>query len=747
MSVQEPNITAGLNPAQREAVSHKGTPLLVVAGAGSGKTRVVTSRIAHLMATGISPRRILAITFTNKAAGEMRDRVETMLGHSGAWVSTFHSMCARLLRSEIHLMGMSRDYSIYDRTNTLRAVREATAEVGLSTTRWRPESVSSAISSFKNACEGPDDVPQGDFHNRNISEIYRVYQEICRRNNAVDFDDLLLHTVHLLEDEEQVKDAWSKRFDHILIDEYQDTNSAQYRIVRALTGGGAELCAVGDPDQSIYAWRGADIRNILEFQRDFPDTHVVRLEENYRSTKVILLAASGLIAQNTERIERDLWSKRESPHKVKLLVRADEELEATDVAKEIESLRKEDNREWNEFAVFYRTNAQSRAFEDVFILNSIPYAIIGSIAFYERKEVKDTIAYLRLLSNPADNLAFRRVVNTPTRGIGDKTVELLSQRAREEGIPLAEAALREEIRASLSTRARKALTEFSRMWLELQSMASAEMPVADVVDGVLRRSGYLASLNPLEEDDADRIDNLDQIVAKATAFDEKEPDGDLTSFLEEVSLVADVDDYDEKADRVVLMTLHAAKGLEFGVVFVSGMEEGLLPHGRSIESGDTTQIEEERRLAYVGMTRAKDRLYLTRCRRRFMRGTSQLAAASRFISEIPDANVEREPDDDGIDIPGFDFNRSVEDDDVGIAPEKPEPGSEEPGGVRRVYDEDADMILPHELEEGDRVEHKRFGRGVIAQLQGSGLSAKVVVDFHAAGRKKLVLEYARLRRI
>jgi len=734
-------ILSGLNDAQREAVVHSGSPLLVVAGAGSGKTRVVTCRIAHLMASGVEPYRILAITFTNKAAGEMRERIEGLVGPSDAWISTFHSMCARALRREIHRLGYDRSYSIYDRDDTLRCIREATAEVGLSPTRWRPESLCAAISSYKNACEGPDEVPSGDYRSRNIAEVYRVYQDICRRNNAVDFDDLLVLMVRLLEDEPEVRQYWQGRFRHVLIDEYQDTNRAQYRIVRALASGGAELSAVGDPDQSIYAWRGADVRNILEFQKDFPGTKIVRLEENYRSTEVILSAASGLIRQNTERIDRELWSKRASDVKVTTLVRADEELEAAEVASTIERLRNEDNLNYQDFAIFYRTNAQSRPFEDVFVLKSIPYALLGSISFYERKEIKDAIAYLRLLANPADDLAFRRAVNTPTRGIGDKTVMALRERAAAKGVALAEALLDGEVRSSFGSRAKRALDGFASILTELRKVASTSLSVAEIIRETLRISGYVASLD--EFNDVGRAENLDQLVAKAAAFDEKEPESGLADFLAEVSLVADVDEWDEKADRVALMTLHSAKGLEFGVVFVTGMEEGLLPHARSIESGEPAEIEEERRLAYVGMTRAKDRLFLTRCRRRYLRGVSQLAAASRFISELPEEALER-GDEDEVEFGADPFAAETE---AGPAYERPEPGSEEPGGVRRVYDEDADLIMPHEIEPGDRVNHRKFGLGVVVEMQGSGLSGKVIVDFTSVGPKKLVLEYARLTRL
>ncbi|MHC4915598.1 MAG: ATP-dependent helicase, partial [Planctomycetota bacterium] len=629
----------GLNPAQREAVLHRGSPLLVVAGAGSGKTRVVTRRIAHLVATGTRPYSIMAVTFTNKAAGEMRERVAELLGEDApVWVATFHSTAARILRREDGGLRRTRDFTIYDQEDSTAIVKSVLGELRLDDSEFQPRSVLGFIDGCKRDGVGPEEAPGHGYRGRKLVDAYALYEERLRAANALDFNDLLGELLRLFREAPAALDRYRRRFEHLLVDEYQDTNSVQYELVRLLAGEGGGLCAVGDPDQSIYGWRGARIENILSFEKSFPGTKIVRLEQNYRSTRPILEAAGALIEHNRARIERGLWTDKEQGRSVELFVGLDEQHEAEEIARRIGEAAA-GGRSHGSFAIFYRTNAQSRAFEEVFLRNAVPYVLVSGTAFYQRAEVKDALAYLRLAVNPSDEVSFRRAVNRPPRGMGAGAQARLVSGAAARGCSLMAAARSSEVREALPPRARKCLESFVAV---IDAAGGAETyPVEPVIRTILEESGLLERFAAQEE--TDRVENLNELAAAAGEYDFVNPDGSLAGFLEQVALVADIDRWDEKAERVSLMTLHAAKGLEFPVVFVTGLEEGLLPHFRNMgwnaEPG-REDIEEERRLLYVGMTRAREELVLTlaRSRRRF--GPSQAASASRFIGELPAERIE-----------------------------------------------------------------------------------------------------------
>ena len=587
----ESDILAGLTEPQREAVTHIEGPLLVIAGAGSGKTRVITRRVAYLASQGVPPRRILAVTFTNKAAGEMRERIEQLCGTKGAWVSTFHSLCARMLRISAEAAGLEPNFTIYDRADQLTAVRDALRRLEIDQADIRPASALQTISNAKTKLLSPSQYAAavGGFREERLAKTYRLYQEILDANAALDFDDLLMRVARLLESDEASLDRWQRRFDFLLIDEYQDTNRAQYRIAARLAGRHQNLCATGDPDQSIYGWRGADIQNILDFEKDFPSARVVRLEQNYRSTKRILQAADTLIAKNALRIERSLWTENEQGVPVRFLHLADADEEADRIVGEIRR-RGVDGRGWGEIAVFYRTNAQSRRLEEALVLDSLPYRLVGAVEFYGRQEIKDLLAYLRSCVNVRDSLSLERVINTPSRGIGARTIERLKQWASESGRPLSAAVASVEEIPTLSSRAKKAVRAFADVIEGLRK--GADGPVGELCRRVLDETGYAVWLK--SPDNEERRENVAELLNKADDFDATNPGAGLGGFLTEVSLVSDVDNLDGAAEAVTLMTLHAAKGLEFPVVFLTGVEEGLLPHTNSM--GSDAEIEEERRL-------------------------------------------------------------------------------------------------------------------------------------------------------
>ncbi len=631
------SILDGLNPQQKEAATHLSGPVLVLAGAGSGKTRVLTHRFAHLVSRGVDPSRILAITFTNKAAGEMKSRLRSIVGTLGrdAWVSTFHSACVRILRRDYDKIGGKRNFTIFDTDDQLTVVREALKELNLNDKKYSPHAVLATISRAKNNLQDPAGMAKGaaGFFEERCAEVYRIYQRKLRESGALDFDDLLFETVRLLRERPDVLDHYRKLFQYILVDEYQDTNRAQYEIVNMLAAEHRNVFVVGDDDQGIYKFRGADIRNILEFERDYPDSKVIKLEQNYRSTQSILDAAWHVIKNNASRMEKRLWT-RSGPGQPVIYYRAPDQLtEAVFVSGEIRRIRETFGLPYSSFAVLYRTHAQSRTFEQVFLSANIPYSIVGGLRFYERKEIKDVLAYLRLIENPADVVSLRRAVNSPKRGLGEKSVERVVAFASTQGITALEAMGRAcEIEGLQSSAARKAM-ELYNLIGSLKESAGRGLFL--LIDNILQRTGYLASLEAEGTIEATtRVENLKELLNVAREFESAAGENAVDAFLESVALTTDADSYDESQETVAMMTLHTAKGLEFPVVFMTGMEEGLFPHMRSI--GDEEELEEERRLCYVGMTRAKELLYLTGARGRMMYGEMMPAIESRFIKEIPD---------------------------------------------------------------------------------------------------------------
>ncbi len=699
----------GLNPPQREAVQHVEGPLLILAGAGSGKTRVITRRVAWLLsAAGVRPHEIIAITFTNKAAREMRERVEALVPERGVWVSTFHSTCARILRREIEVLGgFTRNFTIYDTYDRNQLIKRIVGELGYDATRFRPQAIGAWISERKNEAPADGDVAEGAMEHEVFEAVEAAYGKTMRKNNALDFDDLLLVTQRIFRDHPGVRDAYARRFRFVMVDEYQDTNRVQYLLTRALASFHGNIAVCGDPDQSIYAWRGADLRNILDFEEDFGAAKVIKLEQNYRSTGNILKAAQGLIAQNQSRKEKDLWTDRGDGEKVGVVVCADENDEGDEIARQVRTLL-ESGRRADECAVFYRANFMQRALERALRLASIPYQIVGGLEFYARKEIKDLISYLHLLVNPADDVACARVLNVPQRGVGDKSVLELAAWAAERGVPLLAACGSDEALGVLRGRAKKGAAEFARTIAELAPLASA--PAAEALERVIVATGYDAYLEGLADaEQTMRAENVVELLAHAATYDGESPEGRLMGFLQDVALVSDVDTLEEDVAKVTLMTLHSAKGLEFPFVFVVGLEEELLPHARSVTSIEG--VEEERRLLYVGMTRAMEQLVLLRAEWRFHFGQSMPRVASRFLEEIPAQFVE-----------GTTFDE--EDDDVLGAFEAP---SDVPG-----------------LAVGAWVRHAAFGTGLVEGLSGSGINARATVRFARHGTKLLLLQYAKL---
>ena len=737
--VDDPRIAevlAGLNPQQRAAVEHQGSPLLIVAGAGSGKTRVLTSRIAYLLAARhVSPTQILAITFTNKAATEMKERVFRMVGARAAamWVSTFHSACVRILRREAKTLGLSSSFSIYDAADSLRLMTLVCRDLDLDIKRYPPRSFSAQVSNLKNELIDWEtaQAQAGNHLEKTVAEAYALYQKRLRDANALDFDDLIMTTVNLLQAFPDVTEQYRRRFRHVLVDEYQDTNHAQYVLVRELVGspGGsvppAELCVVGDADQSIYAFRGATIRNIMQFEQDYPDARTILLEQNYRSTQTILSAANAVISRNANRKDKRLWTDSGSGAPIVGYVADTEHDEASFVAEEIDELSQHGEAQPKDVAVFYRTNAQSRVFEEVFIRAGLPYRVVGGVRFYERREVRDALAYLRLVSNLDDELSLRRIINTPRRGIGDKAISVVEGYAQREGLSLWRALRRADEIGELQPRSLHAVQHFVRMIDDLATLVESGTGPATLLEAVLDQSGYVAQLQDSDDpQDETRLENLRELEAVALEFAEANPDGTLADFLEQVSLVADSDELpDDDAGVVTLMTLHTAKGLEFPVVFLTGLEENVFPHVRSV--GDQTELEEERRLAYVGVTRARERLYVSRAVSRSAWGSPSWNAPSRFLNEIPEELL--------------DWRREGE--AVTVTPPAMQSLAARPGvrspGNRVVID----------LSPGDRVTHDAFGLGTVVAVEGSGDKAVASIDFGADGVKRLLLRYAPVEKL
>lgn len=720
------DLLKGLNPEQAQAVVHLGGPLLILAGAGSGKTRVLTRRLAYLLDRGEDPGGILAITFTNKAAAEMRQRAETLVGplHRSLWLGTFHSACVRILRRDIEVMGYRRNFSILDAHDQLVAMKATMAELGMGE-RPSPAATLAMISQGKNRLLDPVAFrSQAEtFAQEMAARAYSAYQDRLRASNALDFDDLLMVTVQLLRNHAAILERYQDRFQHILVDEYQDTNHAQYVLVKLLAEPQRNLFVVGDSDQSIFGWRGADINNILDFERDYPEARVIKLEENYRSTQNILDAAHGVITHNRHRKEKRLWTRRGPGSRVVLHRAGDAYQEALFLVREMERLKRENNLSWSDFAVLYRTHALSRLVEERLVRENYPYTIVGGLKFYQRKEIKDLIAYLRVLANPRDDISFRRIANVPKRGIGRATLEKIEQRASTEGKALREALSAELEHGDLTGSQRRALEGLDGALAHLEKDLENHS-VTDLLREVLDKTGYLEALRAEGTIEAlGRIENVEELVSVAGEYERRwaaegtlsdfpsrageSPRGraGLEDFLAEIALVSEVDEYDKEQDAVTLMTLHSAKGLEFPVVFIAGVEEGILPHSRSVDS--ETELEEERRLCFVGMTRARDLLYLSCARERTLFGAPVIQKPSRFLEETPNQVIDRR---------GW--------------WEETSPG------------EEALTILP-----GDRVLHHKWGEGTVVSTRGEGSDAYLTIAFHGGGLKNVIAGYARLRKL
>ncbi|WKX70893.1 DNA helicase PcrA [Streptomyces sp. XD-27] len=752
----------GLNEQQRAAVEHHGAPLLIVAGAGSGKTRVLTHRIAHLLgARKVHPGSILAITFTNKAAGEMKERVEELVGpRAGAmWVMTFHSACVRILRRESKKLGFTSSFSIYDAADSKRLMALVCRDLDLDPKRFPPKSFSAKISSLKNELIDEETFADqaADGFEKTLAEAYAMYQARLREANALDFDDLIMTTVNLLQAFPDVAEHYRRRFRHVLVDEYQDTNHAQYTLVRELVGTGtdtfdpAELCVVGDADQSIYAFRGATIRNILQFEEDYPDARTILLEQNYRSTQTILSAANAVIERNENRRPKNLWTEAGAGATITGYVADTEHDEAQFVADEIDRLTDAGDAKAGDVAVFYRTNAQSRVFEEIFIRVGLPYKVVGGVRFYERKEVRDVLAYLRVLANPEDTVPLRRVLNVPKRGIGERAEAMIEALALREKISFAQALRRVDDAYGMAARSANAVKRFNALLEELRTIVESGAGPATILEAVLERTGYLAELQAsTDPQDETRIENLQELAAVALEFEqertEEEP-GTLAEFLERVALVADSDQIpDEDAEGtgvITLMTLHTAKGLEFPVVFLTGMEDGVFPHMRAL--GQAKELEEERRLAYVGITRARERLYLTRSTMRSAWGQPAYNPPSRFLEEIPDQYVQWKrtgpsaPSASMGAVSGLASSLSS-----GLSASRARGGAGAASGFATRRAKDRPVVS---LAVGDRVTHDSFGLGTVMAVKGSGDAAEATIDFGDEKPKRLLLRYAPVEKL
>jgi DNA helicase II / ATP-dependent DNA helicase PcrA len=733
-----------LNPAQQEAVAHRGSPLLIVAGAGSGKTRVLTQRVAHLIREGgVRPSEILAITFTNKAAREMQERVAALVGPASRamWVMTFHSACVRILRREAGRLGISTNFSIYDAADSQRLMAMVVKDLDLDPKRHPPRALAARVSQLKNELIDEEEfarraeTPQ----DRVLAEVYAEYQRRLRRASAFDFDDLIGSTVALLQLFPDVAEHYRRRFRHILVDEYQDTNHAQYVLVRELVGDGkdgvppAELCVVGDADQSIYAFRGATIRNIEEFERDYPDARTVLLEQNYRSTQTILDAANRVIARNGGRRPKRLWTDAGAGAPIVTYVADDEHDEARFVADEIDALVDDAGVRPADVAVFYRTNAQSRSLEEIFVRVGLPYTVVGSVRFYERREIRDAIAYLRAIANCDDDVSLRRILNVPRRGIGERAEEAIEAFAQRERISFGAALDRAAEVPGLATRSQTQVVAFAQLMSDLRTLVESGAGPATLLQAVLEQTGYLAELQASHDpQDETRVENLAELESVAAEYERDEEAPDLTGFLERVSLVADADEIPDDDEGVVtLMTLHTAKGLEFPVVFLTGMEDGIFPHVRSL--GSETELEEERRLAYVGITRARERLYLTRAVSRSAWGSPSHNPASRFLDEVPSELVESRRDE-----PVLSWSSAQ-------SPSAPRPMTT--GGLMKRPEPTAGTRPVVALAVGDRVLHKTFGMGTVTGTSGVGERAEATIDFGSVGTKRLLLRYAPVDKI
>ena len=739
--MSEDPLLKGLNPQQSAAVVHSGTPLLVVAGAGSGKTRVLTRRIAYLMARrNVRSFEILAITFTNKAAGEMKNRVAELVGTvaKSMWVSTFHSACVRILRQEAHRLGYTNNFTIYDSSDSQRLIALVAKDLNLDPKRYPPRQFAATISNAKNELLGPADYlnSTNNQYEQITADVYTLYQKRLGQANAMDFDDLIMKSVEVIQRFPEVKARLRSRFRHILVDEYQDTNHAQYILVKELVGNdeegmpAAELCVVGDADQSIYGFRGATIRNILQFELDYLNAESILLEQNYRSTQNILSAANAVIEQNQDRKAKNLWSQSGPGAALVGYVAESEHDEAEFISGEIKKLANEGISKYGDTAIFYRTNAQSRVFEEVFMRSGLPYKVVGGVRFYERREIKDFIAYLKVLANLEDEVSLRRIINVPKRGIGDRAIESIESIANSRGISFWQALNVVANQSDLGGRATLALTNFVSLIMALHVLVEANTKPSKILEAVLEQSGLLSELQEsTDPQDESRVENLQELVAVAMEYEEIPiedlPEGSVISlagFLEQVSLVADSDEIPEGEDHggvITLMTLHTAKGLEFPTVFLTGMEDGIFPHSRTL--GERDELEEERRLAYVGLTRAQERLYVTRAEYRSAWGAPNYNPPSRFLEEIPDSLIEWR-------------TRSFA--------TKPKFTSAPP--PRATGKKSTNTIS---LTIGDRVAHDTFGLGTVVKISGDGDRAEATINFGQLGEKRLLLRYAPVEKL
>lgn len=726
-----------LNDRQCEAVKHTEGPLLITAGAGSGKTKVLTCRIAHLLELGVAPYRILAITFTNKAAKEMKERVTNLVGAQAdsIWLSTFHSFCAKLLRFEIDgFHGYTRNFTIYDSSDQLVLVKDCLKKLNLDDKQFTPRSVLGTISSAKNVLMDAKAfaAKASDFYEQKVADVYALYQEKLRENNAVDFDDLLFLAVRLLQENEEVREKYQSRFQYILVDEYQDTNHAQYALTKILAARWRNICVVGDADQSIYAWRGADIRNIIDFTRDYPDAASIKLEQNYRSTKTILHAANAVIDNNESRPKKTLWTENPTGNKIIHYQAQTEHDEADYIAGVIYNRHEISHEPYGDMAILFRTNAQSRVLEEKLMRYAIPYTMVGGTKFYDRKEIKDVLAYLRLLYNPEDSLSLTRIINVPKRNIGATTMEHVAAYAEEQGISLFEA-LSSTDEIPVTKRAKASLENFAAMIFDLLNDIEGK-DVLSLIETVIKQTGYGDMLDKEAEHDPQgesRKENVGEFLSVAKDYMDSNPEGNLQDFLENVALVSDVDDFESSDSKVTLMTLHAAKGLEFPVVFLTGLDEGLFPHSRTLM--DPAQVEEERRLAYVGITRAERQLYVTNAVTRTMYGRISAYMPSRFLAEIPPQFME-------------DYHRKSA---------MPQSRTTAVPGKQRVsiLTKPVASSLPKKhavtdtFAKGDKVRHKIWGIGTVLDVIGEGPNMQMKIQFPTKGVRQVVVKYAPLEKV
>lgn len=719
-----------LNKEQREAVITTDGPLLILAGAGSGKTRVLTYRIAYLIQNGVYPGSILAITFTNKAAQEMKERVASLVGEEAnrMWISTFHSTCVRILRQDIEKIGFNKSFVIYDTQDQEKVIKECLQELNIDDKLFPPKKVLGTIGSLKDKLVNADTYYRknaNDYQNRRIAELYALYQKKLKTNNALDFDDIIMNTIKLFKENQDVLNYYQRKFRYILVDEYQDTNKAQYELINMLAKNHGNLCVVGDDDQSIYGWRGADIRNILDFEDDYPEVKTIKLEQNYRCTKKILEAANYVIANNEKRKEKRLWTENRSGDDIKFFRAETDRDESAFIVNEIDKLVNE-GYSFRDFAILYRTNAMSRILEEAFVRSKVPYKVVGGLKFYDRKEVKDILAYLKVINNPVDSISLDRIINVPKRGIGDATIDKVKQYGLDRDMGLYSSMLEIEFVEGLTKRAVNSIDKFISLMNYFISIKD-EMKVSDLIKEIFEKTGYIKELK--EEDSPEnesRIENLNELYSAAVEFEENAEDKSLAAFLERVALVSDQDSINENGG-IVLMTLHTAKGLEFPVVFIAGMEDGIFPHSSYQEDED--ELEEERRLCYVGITRAKQLLYITCAKQRLMFGRTMFNAVSSFVEEIPEDLIE----DISLKTQSS-FKRVYGYDNYSPIQQKRQISKPAPAAAKP-----ANSVSSGEVRAGVKIKHKIFGKGIVIAVKSLGDDKQITVHFDSAGLKNLLL--------